>query len=192
MEKSSHHTSPGAGKSSFELIDASLFFRGLALVPGMTMVDIACGKGAYAIAASDIVGNSGLIYAIDLWEEGIVSLNRHIAAHNIRNIRTILSDVSTRIPIESDAADICLLATVLHDFVESQIAEEVLKEVVRMLKPQGHLAIMEFKKIEGPPGPPMAIRLSPEEVESIVAPYGFKKDLLSEVGPYNYLTVFSS
>ena len=42
-------TPTGAGKSSFELIDSNLLFRELDLEPGMTVLDLACGKGAYPI-----------------------------------------------------------------------------------------------------------------------------------------------
>jgi hypothetical protein len=50
---------------------------------------------------------------------------------------------------------------------------------------------MEFKKIEGPPGPPMKIRLDPNEVVSIVKPFGLIKKDEKEVGEYNYLMTFN-
>ena len=82
------------------------------------------------------------------------------------------------------------MATVLHDFVEDKISQEVLHEVVRVLKPEGRLAIVEFKKIDGPPGPPAHIRLAPEAVGDMLAPFGFTEERLVDVGPYNYLLLF--
>ena len=70
------------------------------------------------------------------------------------------------------------------------IWEKVLPEVVRVLKPNGLLAIVEFKKIDGPPGPPQHIRLSPEDVAAILVPHGFDKERLVDLGPYNYLMLF--
>ena len=32
--------------------------------------------------------------------------------------------------------------------------------------------------------------LSPDEVTDMLFPYGFKKERLTDVGPYNYLTLF--
>jgi len=49
---------------------------------------------------------------------------------------------------------------------------------------------MEFMKIDGPPGPPRHIRLSPEQVDAMLAPFGFKREHFVEVGPYNYLMLF--
>jgi len=86
--------------------------------------------------------------------------------------------------------DVCLMATVLHDFVDDQISKEVLHEIVRVMKTDGMLAIVEFKKIDGPPGPPVHIRLSPEAVDDLLVPYGFAKERHTEVGPYNYLMLF--
>jgi len=54
------------------------------------------------------------------------------------------------------------------------------------------LAVIEFKKIQGPPGPPIAIRLSEDEVEKMVTGYGFKKIKSVDLGEYNYLMTFRS
>jgi hypothetical protein len=51
---------------------------------------------------------------------------------------------------------------------------------------------MEFKKIDGPPGPPKHIRLSPEDVTAMLDPYGFKKERTADVGPYNYLILLKN
>jgi ubiquinone/menaquinone biosynthesis C-methylase UbiE len=65
----------------------------------------------------------------------------------------------------------------------------VLTEIARVVKPTGILAIMEFKKIDGPPGPPIDIRLAPAEVSDRLDPYGFGKERSVDVGPYNYLII---
>jgi len=53
------------------------------------------------------------------------------------------------------------------------------------------LAIVEFYKKEGPPGPPKRVRLSPEEVVKILSVYGFKQNRYTEVGPDNYLQIYT-
>jgi protein-L-isoaspartate O-methyltransferase len=68
----------GAGKSSFELIDSTRLFIELNLKPGMTILDLACGKGAYSLVASERVGAGGSVYAVDLWEDGIAQLKLEI------------------------------------------------------------------------------------------------------------------
>jgi ubiquinone/menaquinone biosynthesis C-methylase UbiE len=68
----------------------------------------------------------------------------------------------------------------------------VLNEIVRVVKPAGRLAVMEFKKIDGPPGPPKHIRLTPEDVADMIDPYGFQKERTVDVGPYNYLILLKN
>ena len=181
----------GAGKSSFELIDPSLLLKKLRLREGMIILDLACGKGLYSIALAEAAGGRGWVYAIDLWEEGIAHLEKEISAKGIENIKAMVADVSKKIPLDDARIDLCLMATVLHDLVQVKAHEGALREVQRVLKPEGILAVIEFKKIEGTPGPPIHIRLSPGEVERMIKAHGFKKKSTHQVGPYNYLMVFS-
>lgn len=180
----------GAGRSSYDLIDRNRLFEELQLKMGYTVLDMGCGPGDYSIAASNLVGDGGLVYAVDLWEEAIDALFKRVSALGIKNIRMTVGNVSQPLPIGADAVDVCLISTVLHDFVEEGVAAKSLEEVARVLKPKGRLAVIEFKKIEGPPGPSVRIRLSPEEVERLVLPHGFTLQKLRDIGPYNYLVVF--
>ena len=183
------HKPIGAGKSSFELIDTAKFFHELNLQKGTVFLDVACGKGAYALKAAEIVGPQGTVYAVDLWEDGISGLKTAIEAGGRPNIKAIWGDASRHIPVANQSVDVVLLATVLHDFVEDQTADGVLQEIVRVIKANATLAIMEFKKVDGPPGPPKNIRLTPAETDRILAAYGFRKERLIDVGPYNYLLI---
>jgi ubiquinone/menaquinone biosynthesis C-methylase UbiE len=179
-----------AGKSSFDLIDVDKFFKELDLQKGIAFLDVACGRGAYCLAASEIVGEKGRVYGVDLWEEGIELLKAAADEKSAGNIDALVSDAGKHIPVADHSIDVCLMATVLHDFVEDQIEKEVLHEIVRAVKPNGILAIMEFMKIDGPPGPPRHIRLSPEQVEDMLTPFGFMQERIVDVGPYNYLMRF--
>lgn len=180
----------GAGGSSFQLIDSEKVVSELRLKKGDTFLDMACGQGEYALEFSKIIGEEGLIYAVDLWEENIVQLRKALSAAGIKSMEAIVADVSKVMPISNDSVDVCLMAAVLHDLILEKAANEAIKEAARVLKPNGLLAILEFKKIDGPPGPPIKIRISPDEVESIVKPYGFLKKTMKEVGAYNYLMTF--
>jgi ubiquinone/menaquinone biosynthesis C-methylase UbiE len=181
----------GAGRSSFGLIDTAKFFRELDLQKGATFLDVACGWGYYSLAASDIVGKEGQVYAVDLWEEGILNLRKEAVSKGSQNLEAFVSDVSQNIPFENDCVDVCLMATALHDFVGDQVDQQAMKEVVRVMKPEGILVIVEYKKKDGPPGPPKAVRLSPLEVDTLVSAYGFRQKHLTEISANHYLQIFS-
>ena len=180
----------GAGKSSFDLINSDILMDVLPVEAGSVLLDLACGKGMYSMFLSEIVGETGLIYAVDLWEEGLQILGKKIEEKKTTNILPLHNDVTEAIEIDDDSVDICLMATVLHDFEEMHKSGAVLQQVRTVLKPGGCLAVIEFKKIEGPPGPPIKIRLSEEETEKMVVGYGFKKIKTVDIGHYNYLMIF--
>ncbi len=181
-----------AGNSSFDLIDSSKLFSELQLKKDTVFLDLACGSGSYSIAALKYIGDEGKIYAVDLWIEGIDNLLREIAAKHIKHIHASVADISRNILIETHSIDICLMATVLHDLIQDNTEEGTLREAKRVLKPKGLLAVIEFRKVEGPPGPPLKIRVSPENLNNILSSYGFRHVKTAEIGPYNYLSVFSN
>ena len=181
---------PGAGTSSYDLIDPGTLWAELDLPQGITFLDLGCGQGNYALAAADRVGPAGVVYAVDLWEEGVAALRERAARAGRANLKALVAGAG-QLPLDNHTVDVGFMATVLHDLVEAGTAAGVLAEMNRVLKPGGRLAIVEFAKIDGPPGPPRHIRLGAGEVEALVAPYGFARQKTVNLGPYNYLITFS-
>jgi len=178
------------GVSSFMLHDSTLIFNELNLKKGNHVLDIGCGAGDYSIQASKDVGDEGIVYALDRWDEVINNLSKKADSQGLKNIKAVVSDIVHRLPIEDNSIDVCLLATVLHipDVIK---AEEVLfAEIRRVLKLDGRIAIVEIKKKEMPFGPPLDMRLSPEDVERLVMKYGFSKASYIDLG-YSYMIQFT-
>ncbi len=190
-ERIMHKEIHGVGKSSFDLIDATELFNELQLAPRSVFVDLGCGRGEYAVEAAWRVGEEGKVYAIDLWEEGLVVLGTEAEFLGLNQLRVLVADVCARVPIDDESADVCFLAAVLHDLVREGCADSVLDEARRILKPEGTLAVVEFNKFDGHPGPSIEVKLSPEQLEGLVTAHGFAPKDLASVGPYNYLMTFS-
>lgn len=184
------HEGPiAAGKSSFDLIDREIFLREIDLPEGVVILDAACGSGRYSLALSEHVGDGGLIYAIDIWEKGVKILEREIRERGIVNIRAFVGDLR-RCALEDRTVDAVLLATVLHDLVQAGTWEDSLAELRRIMRPGGRLCVVEFRKVDGPPGPPRKIRLSEDELRAMVLPFGFREEKSRGTGPATYLSVF--
>lgn len=180
-----------AGKSSFDLVDPQAVFGELRLKADSVLLDLACGSGRYALAAAEFIEPAGAIHAFDLWEEGIALLRESARARGLSQIRAEVADVSGRLPLPDGNIDVALMATVLHDLVEEGVETGALREAARVLRPGGRLAVLEFEKVESHPGPPAAVRLSPGEVEALVAPFGFRREGIIRVGDPLYLLSFA-
>lgn len=182
----SHH-----GRSSRDFIDAELVLLQVGLKKGDVLLDAGSGDGYWSVAASKLVGTHGKVWAVDFHRPSLDSLTREIFVKGLRNIHPLLADVTQTIPVSSVSVDVCLMVNVLHDLKEEGAAGPALAEMLRMLRPGGLLAVVEFKVIDGPPGPPIEVRIPPEQVEQLCTATGFRKKDQFEAGPYNYAMVFT-
>jgi ubiquinone/menaquinone biosynthesis C-methylase UbiE len=182
----------GSGKSSYDLIDKDLFWKALSLRPGMTVLDLACGSGRYTLPLSARLGPSGRVIAVDAWNEGIRQLRAAVSEGDpSAPIETHIADAGEALPLSSGSLDLCLMATVLHDLVADGKDKQAIAEVARVLKPDGVLAVVEFKKQEGPPGPPKSLRLSLEQVSMCLMPAGLIRfGGVVELGQFTYFAQF--
>jgi ubiquinone/menaquinone biosynthesis C-methylase UbiE len=187
----SGHKPHGAGRSSFEFVDIDRLFHYLSLAPSTVFLDLGCGKGNYTLAAARAIGPQGNVYGVDAWREGLDELEKRAASEDLHNITAIHADLNEHIPLEDMTVDICFMATVLHDLLRESSGERAIAEIARILRPGGRLCIVEFKKIEDSPGPPLGIRLSPEETEKTIASSRFVRESIADIGPYHYLLTAS-
>lgn len=178
-----------AGKSSFDLIDSTRVLSKMHIPEGTIFLDIACGTGKYSIAVARKKGESVKIFAVDLWQAGLEELQRESARSNIDTIQPILADIRRRLPFADNSVDSCLMATILHDLSPGE-REAVIGEAARLLKPGGILHIIEFKKVDYGPGPPVRIRLDIKDIASLVVPHGFGEIAGNDIGEYIYMVQY--
>lgn len=192
MSAHSNHHPTGAGKTSFGLIDTELFFDSLDLKSGDVFLDLACGRGVYTLAIAERFGHAGRIFGVDLWPDGIAELNAEAQSRKMTAVEGLEGDAGDGIPVADNSVDVLLVATALHDFYNDGIAAEALGEIKRVIKPGGRILIIEFKKIDGPPGPPITSRLAPEEVATLLEPYQMSVTSELELGAFTYLMTFTA
>lgn len=165
------------------LLDNRKILKSLNICTGQTILDAGCGNGYMARIFSGMVGNKGKIYAIDKDRRMIDCFEKGFETNNIE---AFVADISKPTGLKDSSMDIVYLSTVFHIFTEAQI-DGFVKEVKRILKPQGLLAIVNIKKEETPFGPPMEIRSSPEELRQKLP---FAPEDLVEAGEHFYMQIF--
>ena len=177
-----HHS-----KSTRDILSADRVLKAAGLKSGDIFLDAGCGDGFISLAASQIVGENGKVYALDAYPESIAAVNKEIKERDIFNLEAVVADLTEIIPLDDNSIDLCIMANVLHGFVENGEVEPVMRELGRVIRPGGIFAVVEFKKIEGRPGPPFDVKVAPKDVEDIVAPYMFDAMGMDDVGEYHYL-----
>ncbi|HUV51463.1 MAG TPA: class I SAM-dependent methyltransferase [Dehalococcoidia bacterium] len=180
-----------SGKSSKAYLDADKVIKEIGLKSGDSFLDIGSGEGYFSIAASRIVGNKGKVYALDSYEESIKKLREQVQQEQISNLEAVAADVTQKIPLTNGIVDVCLMANVLHGFANEKELSGAMNEIARVMKLGGTFAVVDFKKIDGPPGPPISIRLAPDEVIKKLSKYGFRETRVADLGPYHYAVMFS-
>jgi ubiquinone/menaquinone biosynthesis C-methylase UbiE len=137
------------------------------------------------------VGENGKVYAVDVYEPSMDILRQKIEEKDLKNLNPVLADITSSIPVESKSVDVYFTANVFHGIVGNDELDSTMKEINRVLKDDGILAIVEFIKTEGTPGPPMDVRLEPQDVLDNIEKYGFQLKEIKETGPYHYLVLAS-
>ena len=175
------------GKSSREILNAMEVLEAITPGIGNIFLDAGCGDGYISIAASNLVGDQGKVYALDVYPESIETVKKEIKDRKLENVDAILADITNTIPLDSSSIDIVLMANVLHGFVAGGEVGDVMSNIVRVLKPGGIFAVVEFRKLESSKGPPFNVRISPEDVSIILKDYGFDVIDSHEIGEYHYI-----
>jgi len=134
----------------------------------MVVVEVGCGTGFYTLPLAKLVGDEGLVYAVDVSLDMIKLLKKELKKHGQTNIKPVVSEGSS-IPLHNNIADMVISINVLH---ESYDKDAFIKELKRLLKDNGRLLIIDHKKdptLRG--GPPFEERVSYEEAFSLLKKY---------------------
>lgn len=177
------------GRSSRGFLDAEKILEYIDLREGDRFLDLGSGEGYFSVAASQIVGKDGVVYSFDVDEEAITQLKKEIADRKLTNIQASVVDITKKLPLADESISLAFMSNVLHGLVENSEAEGAFREIARVTARNGRLAVVEFKKSESPMGPPLSIRLSPDDVKALAQRYGFSSESVGEAGPYHYTVI---
>lgn len=161
--------------------------KAMNLKDGDIVVDMGVGSGYYARKIARIVGPTGKVYGVDIQPEMLEMLVSACAKEGIENVVPILGDVADP-KLPKGEIDWIILADVYHEFQEP---EPMLAKMLESLKPDGKVALLEYRDEDG-----SARHIKPEHrmsVKQVLAewnPAGFElKDLL-EFLPSQHLFIF--
>lgn len=129
-----------------QLIDPHLLFEKARLHAGMHIADLGCGRtGHIVFPGSMLVGEQGLVYAVDILKDVLENVRKRAAMENLVNVHTIWSNLeklgSTSIPEHN--LDVGFVVNVL---CQSQNRLAILDESFRLLKAKARLVVVDWAR----------------------------------------------
>lgn len=110
------------------------------LRPGMTVVEIGPGKGSYTLEVAKRVLPDGKVYAVDIQEAVVQSLEKRVEREGMKNVLPLVDDAYD-LSIESGSVDRVFAIACLPEIPEPV---RVLREAYRILKEDGIVSLSEL------------------------------------------------
>ncbi|WP_333784974.1 methyltransferase domain-containing protein [Thermocrinis sp.] len=165
-----------------KLFDPERVLKEFGLKPGMVVLDVGTGAGFYLPYISKLVQDQGKVYAIDISQEAVDYTKNKVKELGLKNVE-ILKSEENHIPLPDNTVDFVYMAFVFHE-LEDPV--RFLKELERVSKPTGYLALIDWKKEERDKGPPPEEVYSEWEVGMILEEAGLRVGRVVEIGKYAY------
>jgi len=110
------------------------------IAPGLTVLEVGPGNGAYTVAAARRAGDTGKVVTIDIEPKMIERVERRIRAEGITNVDARVADVYD-LPFDDETFDLIYLIAVIGEIPEP---ERAMREFHRVLAPSGTLVFSEL------------------------------------------------
>jgi ubiquinone/menaquinone biosynthesis C-methylase UbiE len=154
---------------------------------GSVVADVGAGVGYHVWRLAEIVGPTGKVIAEDIQEGMIRLLRKNIEDRKLRNVEIILG-TPTDPKLPANSLDLVLMVDVYHEFSEPVT---MMRHIQNALKPDGRVALVEFRK-EDPSVPILPLhKMSVQEVRSELEPLGFKFQRSLEFLPWQHILIFT-
>ena len=115
--------------------------KALKLESGMQVADLGSGTGYFTFRLAEAVGDTGKVYAVDIDKEMIASVDKQAVQKQAENVQTVLAVEHD--PLIPDKVDIIFSVNAYHHLKDRTA---YFKNAARYLKPDGRVAIIDFRE----------------------------------------------
>jgi ubiquinone/menaquinone biosynthesis C-methylase UbiE len=163
-----------------EILDVEKVIDSVSPHLGNRVADIGCGTGFFSIPISTRLHPEGEVFAIDMDNAMLERLKENIVAES--GIRPIKSREENIPNVNDSSVDSCFMVNVLHELE----GNGTLREAYRILRPGGHLVLVDWKKVKTDFGPPFKVRIPERDAIRRCRDVGFELEKTFFAGQYNY------
>lgn len=159
------------------------------LQEGASVADFGSGSGHYTLIASDLVGDSGRVYAIDIQRELLKKVKDLSSGSNQENIDVLCGDIEEigGTKLADGVVNAIFLTNVLF---QTEKKENVVAEAYRVLKKRGRVLFVDWLDSFGGIGPQPGNIVSEETVKTLFDNAGFQFDRRFDAGAHHYGLIF--
>jgi SAM-dependent methyltransferase len=183
---------PPAELGSLEGPDRDLYQKpdqvmdAVGVADGSIVAEVGAGGGWFTVRLARRVGPQGLVYAEDIQEQMIDSIERRMQRESLGNVRTVLGKLDDpRLP--DGTLDAVLIVDSYYEFEKPL---DMLRNVKDALKPNGRVAIVDYRRDGEGPGPPLEDRVDESVVIAKAEAAGLRLVSRETFLPYQYMLVF--
>lgn len=166
----------------------SLLLDNLGLRTGMTVCDMGCGNGFYALPIAKLLGPRGRVLAVDIQPEMLFLMRERMELEGVNSITPILGSVADPYLPES-TVDLVMLVDVYHEF---GFPEEMLAAIRKSLKPDGRVVLVEFRAEDDDVPIKPEHKMTKKQVNRELIANGFKLDSEFDELPWQHVMFFKA
>jgi ubiquinone/menaquinone biosynthesis C-methylase UbiE len=126
------------------------FLKKIGLKSGQRVLDFGCRVGHYTIPVAKVVGDGGIVFAVDKEQHALNELEQKARANNLKNVKIIKTSGQTTLDLESESIEVVLFYDVLH-YLEKNDRKQLYQEAQRVLKQNGLLSVYPKHTLEDEP-----------------------------------------
>lgn len=139
---------------------------------GMSVADFGSGSGAYVLLMAQALQGSGHVYAVDIQRDLLRRTLAEAKERGLANVDVVWADVEKpgASKIAKEALDIVLISNLLFQVDDKRA---LLREARRILKPTGHLVLIDWADSYGGMGPQQKQVVTQEQALALASECGF-------------------
>lgn len=171
--------------------NTSKIIGNLEIEPGETIADIGCGSGFFTYQFSKMAGAGGKVYALELKDEHIQTLQDFVDSERLTNIHVMKGrEDIIELPEQVDKMFMCSLYHVIYGVIPDNDRDTYLKSLCNYLKPDGELIIVDNGPVDDDTLPYHGPYIARELIEYQLSFYGFELVDYQQIIPQRYMLKF--
>ena len=161
----------------------------LGLTEGMSVADFGSGAGHYTLALSQVLGDTGRVYAIDIQKTLLQKIKNIASTENRHNIDILWGDMEQvgGTKLADNSTDAVVLA---NDLFQVEEKNNVAMEIRRILKPGGKLMVVDWADSFGGIGPAGADIVVESTAKKLFEDIGLRFISRFDEGEHHYGLIF--